>query len=579
MQRKIAVMLSIVVSMFFAPPAFAGTESWQKGATIIPNTSGEFETDGFRQSLRNLKADNANFVTLAIPYGTDNIWSTNIWPQWNKPSDTDIGNAIDYAHSIGLKVNVKIHLYPADGQWSAYIDPSNVQEWFTNYENVALMPMARLAADHGAEQLTIGNELSKMTRNDNPAKTAGWKKMIGNVRGVFKGHVTYNSQHEFPQEFTETDIFYDLDSLGISGYHPLATWTGNPSQQELEASWDEWNKRVVTPAAQKFGKPILFTEVGYRSVDGAHYEPAAYWRQGGYNPDEQSKLYSAMIDYWGKQSNFIGVHLWDWKSDPNAGGPGNTDFTIQNKPAEQIVRAKFAGDSTPPPSDGGGGGGTSTSFMTTATVDPGNPAVGQAVQGTASVKNNGTASASDVTIDVEIYGPNGQVYQKFFEHQSIGAGQTKTFPFAWTPNTAGTYTVQIGVFSGNWSQQFTWNNAAATINAGSDAPPVTPPPSSGPGGVIDVWWVTDGQTVSGLQPFKVLLTQADVGSYTMYWQVDNDVLNPMGTSMQDYPHKESWIDLTGWGWHEDQRYPITFIAKDLSGKEIARKTVTLIIPR
>ena len=31
-----------------------------------------------------------------------------------------------------------------------------------------------------------------------------------------------------------------------------------------------------------------------------------------------------------------GVLVWRWFTDPSAGGPANTDFTVQGKPAELV---------------------------------------------------------------------------------------------------------------------------------------------------------------------------------------------------------------------------------------------------
>ena len=32
-----------------------------------------------------------------------------------------------------------------------------------------------------------------------------------------------------------------------------------------------------------------------------------------------------------------GVLIWRWFTDPNAGGPTDTDFTVQGKPAERVL--------------------------------------------------------------------------------------------------------------------------------------------------------------------------------------------------------------------------------------------------
>jgi endoglucanase len=90
---------------------------------------------------------------------------------------------------------------------------------------------------------------------------------------------------------------------------------------------------------------------------------------------------------------------------------------------------------------------------------------------------------------------------------------------------------------------------------------------------MDVWWPTDGSTVSGVQPFKIMVKNLSVDAYSAFWQVDGDRLNPMDSSQADYPHKEASVDLTGWTWRGRGPYTVTFVAKDASGNTVSTATV------
>jgi hypothetical protein len=94
-----------------------------------------------------------------------------------------------------------------------------------------------------------------------------------------------------------------------------------------------------------------------------------------------------------------------------------------------------------------------------------------------------------------------------------------------------------------------------------------------------VWWPGEGVTVSGVQPYKARLDGYANNQYKMSWQVDGGTLNPMGDSNTDGPHKESLVDMSGWRWQASGKYVITFVATDLSGKELARKSVTITVSR
>ncbi len=65
----------------------------------------------------------------------------------------------------------------------------------------------------------------------------------------------------------------------------------------------------------------------------------------------------------------------------------------------------------------------------------------------------------------------------------------------------------------------------------------------------------------------------------MYWQVDGHRLNLMDNNQQDYPHKESLVDLSGWSWKASGAYTITFVAKDNQGTTIAEKSVLINVIR
>ena len=75
-----------------------------------------------------------------------------------------------------------------------------------------------------------------------------------------------------------------------------------------------------------------------------------------------------------------------------------------------------------------------------------------------------------VLVDAEVYGPAGdKAYQKFWDNESFGPGQTKRYTFSLTvaPNSAvGEYTIKVGVFSPGWGKVYDWNDNAAKLTVG-----------------------------------------------------------------------------------------------------------------
>jgi hypothetical protein len=63
----------------------------------------------------------------------------------------------------------------------------------------------------------------------------------------------------------------------------------------------------------------------------------------------------------------------------------------------------------------------------------------------------------------------------------------------------------------------------------------------------------------------------------MFWQVDGDRLNQMYTSFEDYPHKEAWVNVSGWNWRDNNLYLVNFVAKNKSGQTLGEKAVVISV--
>lgn len=94
---------------------------------------------------------------------------------------------------------------------------------------------------------------------------------------------------------------------------------------------------------------------------------------------------------------------------------------------------------------------------------------------------------------------------------------------------------------------------------------------------LSIWWPSNNANVSGTQPFKAVVDQANLNDYKMFWQVDGGHLNQMNDSSQDAPHKESMVDLSGWNWKGSGPYMLTFVAKDSTGQELAKSSASIFV--
>lgn len=545
----------------------AAITDWQKGATIAPESNTDFDSEAFRQSLRDLQATGATHVGLVVPYYQSNTSSADIHDGWNTPTDQALIAAIDYAHSLGLAVMLKPHIESYSGHWRAHIDPNDRNAWFSAYGD-RIVHLAEIAEAHGVEYLLIGTELVSLTvPSIDSSNTQHWRDLIGQVRAAYSGAISYNANSTnynpgnndpFQDEKRFIEFWDALDFVGLSVYYGLNT---GESISELRDAWDMINDNDLRPFQQQVNKPLVFTEIGYRSLDGARYAPWDWGRSGNPDLEEQANLYAALMSYWNDYAYMQGVYWWDWEPYPNAGGAGTTSYTPQNKTAETIMTDYFTSPEPPSPAP-------DETTVSSSGNAPASTSAGSPVTLSASVTVSG--SSFNGIVDMEVYNSAGtRVFQQFYENESFSAGAERTFTATWTPESEGTYRLAIGVFRPQWSETMHWNHEAATINVSTG----TTPPDNGGGqdggeeqppqtGRVEVWWPTDGASVSGTQPFKGILQGRSLEQYDMYWQVDGDRLNPMYDSQEGYPHKETLADLSGWHWKDSSVYTITLVAKE-----------------
>lgn len=349
----------IVFGLFFTATQStnAAVSSWPyQGINIDPRTTTEFSSANFKQSVTNLSKTGANYVTLIIPYYQTDFKTTDIQAGYNTPTDESLIQGIQHVRSLGMQVMLKFHLESKAGGWRAGINPSDRASWFRNYGNMVEY-YARIAKQYGVKSICLGAELIRMTvPSYNATNTSNWKALINRIRAVYpkeSGTLTYSAQRtDSYNEVGLIQFWGDLDYIGISGYYPLSPSEAYPTVESLKNSWHKIQVENIKPLYDKFQKPIVFTEIGYRSVNGANNAPS-YWSQTGtYNGQLQANLYEALFSYWNNYSYMQGVQLWEWQSNPNAGGIGSVSYTPQNKPAQAVMTKWFGGSTsaTPTPS-------------------------------------------------------------------------------------------------------------------------------------------------------------------------------------------------------------------------------------
>lgn len=551
----------------------------RQGFDVNPNDPNDFGSDSFKKSMTNLALTGANSVSLIVPYRQYNSFNPSMGNASNTPTDSSLTAGIQYIHSLGMKVTLRFHIDANDQSWRANINTPDRDGWFNNYGSM-LTHYAYIAQQNGVEDLCLGQELIAMTSTiSNPSNTSHWQNMIASLRNIYKGRMYYgaNSNPQYQSWYDEKDnigFWSSLDFIGMSAY-PTLTYNTYASIGELESGWSKFDNNEVLPAYNKFGLPITFTEVGFRSMNTAYINPWDYSRNDPYDGTAQSNAYQAFFNYYNNKSHLNGVFIWHWSTDPNAGGAGNTDYYVQNKPAQQTIKAGFNGVVNPV-SNG------IPTFTSDSSNNGGN--VNTDIPITINVHNTSQNSLINGQIDVEIYNSaNVRIQQSVTSNQTINANQSIVLNTILNTSTQDNYVIKLGVFSSDWQKNYFWSPGTGNVNVGNNNPTPTPTPTPTPSPTpipptnasLSIWWPGDMSGVSGVQPFKARIDNMNLNDYNLYWQVDGGELNKMNDVQDNAPHKQYDVDLSSWKWRSDRNYTINFVAKDLNGNILKQKSVVI----
>lgn len=248
-------------------------------------------------------------------------------PEYNKPELTysgtregswggnDVGliHTTKLAHHCGIKVILKPHIWlrNRDGKWRSDIAMASQKEWdewFGNYSKM-ILHYAQVAEEGSMDALCIGTEiLQASTFHEN-----AWRELIHKIRNVYSGQLTYAAN--FYKEYENIKFWDALDFIGVQAYFPLSSKT-NPSVNDLKKAWKKPMKKMKR-LADKYKKPIVFTEVGYRNTIDAAKEPWLWPRQvdpveGIISEEMQAKCYQALFESLWSEEWFGGVYIWKW---------------------------------------------------------------------------------------------------------------------------------------------------------------------------------------------------------------------------------------------------------------------------
>ena len=219
-----------------------------KGVTFAPFVpSGCLGTEEAKESLVKMKErTGADFVILAPGAVQATPISEEIdFRSERTMTDAELIDTIRQAKSLGLRVALKPTVNCADGTWRGHIHFFDVDvpcepkwgNWFASYTAFQLH-YAKIAEEEGCELFIAGCEMV-MTE----IREKEWRKLIADIREVFHGPVSYNTD-----KYQEGHVnWWDaVDVISSSGYYPADNW-----ENQLDR---------IEAVVKKFDRPFFFAE-------------------------------------------------------------------------------------------------------------------------------------------------------------------------------------------------------------------------------------------------------------------------------------------------------------------------------
>lgn len=278
----------------------------------------------------------ANWVVV-VPYGftksqgEEVIYGEKMY--WWGESPQGVRKTIELAHQEGFCVMVKPQVW-LQHQWIgdlSFSDEALYAKWWASY--VAYIDtITQICDEYGVEMFCIGTEVKQLS-----TKTADWKALIRRVRSRYKGLLTYAANWD---EYEQIAFWNELDFIGINAYFPVLN-KSNATAEEIATAWQPTVKKLEH-FSNKQGKPILFAEYGFLSVERNTFNTWELEKKIADLPEDeqaQANAFEGLYQAFWHQPFWHGGFIWKWT--PNLTAKHPKQYSPQYKLATQTIKRWF----------------------------------------------------------------------------------------------------------------------------------------------------------------------------------------------------------------------------------------------
>ena len=305
-------------------------QSRMKGVSLVAPPKKPGNADVFPHILE-VSADAVALMPYAyMRSGEPEVVTDAEWQWWGE-SYEGTAEMIRMAHENKLQVMLKPHLWIGHGDFTGHMEfetNGEWERWFSGYADY-IVQYARLAEEEKVALFCMATELQRFWER----RPDLFLELIRRVRVAYSGSITYAANWD---EWDRFPFWGQLDQVGIDGYFPL-------DYHQPEASWDSLATQLEA-FHEASGRPIVFTELGYRSIADNLQQPWISNTADSVDLPAQTRAYKAFFETCWHRRWLSGVFIWKWFCHDEHINGENNGFTPQNKPAEQYLKQIFSRD-------------------------------------------------------------------------------------------------------------------------------------------------------------------------------------------------------------------------------------------
>jgi len=253
-------------------------------------------------------------------------------------TDDRVRREIREAHGEGFQILLKPHVWIHGGGFRGEISPAGPggwSRWFASY-STWLLRYARLAEAEQVAVLSVGVEFV----SSSVSREQDWRSLVRAVRAVYRGKLVYAANWN---EVARVKWWTEVDYIGVQFYPPLATGPETPEEERVRRLNSQLDR--LAALSRRTGRPLLLTEVGYRSSPDTDERPYAWPGDEGVSEisdtGAQERSYRRLLRALRGRPEVHGVYPWKWFSDPASKEEGLAGFSLRGTPAAQALAESY----------------------------------------------------------------------------------------------------------------------------------------------------------------------------------------------------------------------------------------------